>query len=313
MWDVLAVGAVAVDEISYVNKFPRPNTKTEVSSTERQVGGLAATVLVTVSHMGGRGAYLGALGEDELSRYAIRGLEQEGVDCSTVIDVPAARPFHSCVVVDESSASRTILFSPEGVTAVADRFITRELISSCKVLFVDNTGGSAALRAAKLAREIGRPVIADIERITGPETSELIEYVDHLVVGIELGAEVAADERPDIVADRLIQNGHNAVVVTAGERGCWWSDQDRKVHHHPAFFVRAVDTLGCGDVFHGAYAATVAAGGSVEDAVRTASAAAAIMATRRGVGPAVPRRVEVDEFIARYTAGELWSASAQTY
>jgi sulfofructose kinase len=86
-------------------------------------------------------------------------------------------------------------------------------------------------------------------------------------------------------------------VVTAGEQGCWYAERDGPVRHFPAYRVQVVDTTGCGDVFHGAYAACIARGESVERAIQVATATAGIKATHRGGRSGIPTRAAVEEFL----------------
>ena len=297
MWDVLAFGALAVDEIFYVNGFPSPNSKHEVRATDRESGGLAGNVLVTVARMNLSAAYCGVFGNNELSRFSRLQLEDEGVDCSACTAAEPARPFHSFVIVDDSTGSRTILYSSEGVTEPASDIITQELIENCRVLFVDHTASNASLRAARIARSAGIPVVADIERIESPAVNELLDISDHLIVGIEFGRTQTGRIAPEEVVVALAAASRRVVVVTAGESGCWWQETGGPVTHQEAFSVPVVDTLACGDVFHGAYAATVAEGRSPAEAVLRATAAAALKAARRGGRSGIPRRHEVESLL----------------
>lgn len=78
---------------------------------------------------------------------------------------------------------------------------------------------------------------------------------------------------------------------------------DRVCRHQPAFPVEVIDTTGCGDVFHGAYAAALAWGDSLPKRVVLASATAAIKATRRGGQTGIPHLAEVKRLIAAQEAG----------
>jgi sulfofructose kinase len=86
------------------------------------------------------------------------------------------------------------------------------------------------------------------------------------------------------------------VIITDGPNGCWSlaTGGESAVRHHPAFLVAAKDTTGCGDVFHGAYAACLARGDCLEDRIRFASAAAALRAKEGEI----PRRMAVEQFLA---------------
>jgi hypothetical protein len=99
-------------------------------------------------------------------------------------------------------------------------------------------------------------------------------------------------------------------VVTGGDRGCWYAEGAGAVHHVPAFEVAVVDTTGCGDVFHGAYAACIARGEPVRQAIRVAAAAAALKATRPGGRAGIPTRPAVDAFLAARPVIEAQAAVA---
>jgi sulfofructose kinase len=87
------------------------------------------------------------------------------------------------------------------------------------------------------------------------------------------------------------------VGVTVGPRGYLWLAGET-LHEAPGFRVDAIDTLGAGDVFHGAYALAIAEGQAVADAVRFANAAAAIKCTRASGRRGIPLRAEVDAWLA---------------
>jgi ribokinase len=67
----------------------------------------------------------------------------------------------------------------------------------------------------------------------------------------------------------------------------------------PACKVTAVDSTAAGDSFNGAFAVALAEGKSAALAVRFACAAAAISVTRRGAGPSMPHRAEIEDMLQR--------------
>jgi ribokinase len=86
--------------------------------------------------------------------------------------------------------------------------------------------------------------------------------------------------------------------VTLGGEGSLWTGESGTGRQR-AFPVHSVDTVGAGDCYCGVLAAALAEGSRVEDALRRASAAAAISTTRRGAQPAMPMRAEIEEFLSR--------------
>jgi sugar/nucleoside kinase (ribokinase family) len=77
-----------------------------------------------------------------------------------------------------------------------------------------------------------------------------------------------------------------------------WLDDNGEPKHMPAFPVHTVDTLGAGDAFHGAFTLAIAEGQPIEEAMRFASATAALKCTRFGGAFASPQRTEVDALLA---------------
>ena len=124
-FDVLGFGAVAVDELLYVDAYPAPESKVRVRHRERQCGGLTGTALVAAARLGAGCAYTGVLGDDELSRYAIACLEHEGIDLSLRVRRPDARPAHSTIIVDQTQKTRTVLASLQGAIGADPSLPTR--------------------------------------------------------------------------------------------------------------------------------------------------------------------------------------------
>ena len=326
-YDILGIGVVAVDDIIYLDRFPSPDSKMVVGERRREGGGLTATALVAASRLGAKCAYAAMLGTDELSAWSVAELEREGVDCSAVIRKEGVAPCHSTILVVRETGQRTILSGIGGMRSFPAEAVTEALVSSAKVLFLDHTQGEAGLKAARLAAKLGIPVVADIESARDPGTAALAAAAGHLIASEEYARDVcgakgtggeedpaarlSADPAVRLSADpavRLSAEPARAVAamarpdracaaVTAGAKGCWYSESGGPVVHVPAYRVRAVDTTGCGDVFHGAYAAVISRGGGVPEAISVATAAAAIKATRPGGRSGIPGMDEVGAFM----------------
>jgi sugar/nucleoside kinase (ribokinase family) len=254
-----------------------------------------------------RCAYAGVLGDDDLSRFILDGLAAEGVDTAAVVHRPNARPFHSTILVDLKGLTRTILSDGSGVIGADPSGPAEALMRSAKVLFVDHVGLEGMVRAARIARGAGIPVVADFDRQFEAPFDDLLALVDHLVVPLEFARTITG--APDAVAAvrGLWNDKRSAVVLTDGTAGSWYASRERPggVIHQPAFRVETVDTNGCGDVFHGCYAALLCDGVSVEHRVRFASAVAAMKATRRGGQQGIPSREDAERFLAERSAEAL--------
>jgi len=298
-YDVLGLGCVAIDDLLYVAHYPAADSKVQIRRRERQCGGLTATALVAAARLGSRAAFAGVLGEDDLSAFVLNRFREEGVDARHARRRDNARPIHSIIVVDESTKTRTILYSLEGAFGAEPDWPDEDVIRASRVLFVDHFGTEGMTRAARIARRSGIPVVGDLERNDHPRFSELLELVDHLIVSADFAARLTGEREPDVAALRLWTDSRQAVVVTCGDQGCWYVGRDAPavVRRQPAFAVEVVDTTGCGDVFHGAYASALARGLDLPSRIQFASAAAAIKATQRGGQAGIPSRAAVKQFL----------------
>ncbi len=297
--DILGLGCTAINDLVYVGEYPAPDSKMQVQSRERHCGGITATALVAAARLGSSCAFAGVLGEDELSRFVLQRFEEAGVSTAHVRCRPEARPIHSIIIVDESRKTRTILYDLEGAFGAEPDWPSEELIRACRVLFVDHFGMEGMIRAARVARSVEIPVVADLEDCQHARFPELLALVDHLVLSQDFAARLTGCSDPRESVKALDSSGHQAVVVTAGARGCWYlgPPDSEPPHHQPAFEVDAIDTTGCGDVFHGAYASALARGLDLPARIRFASATAALKATKRGGQAGIPDRRTVEEFL----------------
>lgn len=298
--DVLGLGCVAIDDICHVSGFPAPDTKTPILHSHRQFGGLVGTALVAAARLGAKCAYGGVIGDNDLSIFAVDKMQAEGIDTSHVERNPKASPVHSFIVVDKKSGGRNIFFDESGLIPRRRFGTLEEAVKAARVLLIDHLDTKTNIRAARIARNAGIPVVADFEDDRGDHFPELLELVDHLVLSLDFSRRLCRIKSPAAIARKLWNRGRKAVVITCGADGCWYLTQNNPDHpvQLPAFPVRAVDTTGCGDVFHGAYAAALARGMSIKESLRFSSAVAACRASGTSED-GFPTQKEIEAFLKR--------------
>ncbi|NNM85171.1 MAG: hypothetical protein HKL96_05370 [Phycisphaerales bacterium] len=303
VYDVLAIGISAVDDILMVAHYPPQGVKTPVLTTSRHGGGLACTAIAAAATLGGKTAFVGRLGDDGLSIYIRDILEKRGVDISHIVGDSTGQPYHSRIIIDQSTGERTIFYDERHFKPVQADDIPMRLLESSAVVLLDYIGGPESIDLVRKARKAHRPVVIDMEGRPA-QAGPLLDEVDHLVVSDEFARWCSGQSSPGASCDALARTRRAATVVTAGAAGCWWTDRpDRPAVHVPAFAVRVVDTNGCGDTFHGAYALAIARNLSIAGAVLFASACAALKASGAGGGwNALPTASGVVELL-RQTPG----------
>lgn len=294
-FDVLGLGCTAVDDLLYVPSFPHTDQKVRVAQSLRRCGGLTGAALVTAARLGARCAYAGCLGTDEYSQHVARNFAEEGVDISHAPRLPEARVVHSTIVVGKDSGSRNVFFEDEGLIGAHPSLPPEAIIRDARVLFIDHLGMPGNLRAARAARAVGVAVVADFEEETAPRFQEVLDLVDHLILAEAFACRLTRVSTGAQATLALWRPTRAVVIVTCGAAGCWRlsAEDGTEARHQPAFAVQAADTTGCGDVFHGAYAASLARGDALDERIRFAAAAAALKAMRGEI----PRRPAVEEFL----------------
>jgi sulfofructose kinase len=299
-WDVLGFGAVAVDDLIYLERYPEADEKVQMRGKARDAGGMAGTALVTAAKLGAPAAWAGVLGFDDLSVWTLEEFVTARVDTEPVIRFGAARPIHSIVLVERAGGTRTILYSFEGVQQLTPDEVSPQMIAEARVVFLDHTVGELSSHILKLAREAGVPTVADLERLE-PGVAESVREVDHLIVGRAFATEATGEKDPAAAVRALgaLRRGLPLTAVTADGAGYWWIEPGAaEIQHRPALSVDVVDTTGCGDVFHGAYAAQIAHGASPAAALEIANVAAGLKATRPGGRRGIPSRADVEARLA---------------
>ncbi|HEU5099102.1 MAG TPA: PfkB family carbohydrate kinase [Roseiflexaceae bacterium] len=312
--DIVGVGSVAVDDLLYVAEYPPADAKARVLRRERQCGGLTGTALVAAARSGARCGFAGVVGLDELSDVVARQFEHVGVDTAWMARDPAARVIYSVIVVEEQQRQRTIFYDLEGTIGVNPSWPPAEAIESARALYVDHVDAEMSLRAARMAQAANVAVIADFEYVSSPQFSELLDLVDHLILPVGFAAQLSGRSDPAEAALALGDARRALVAVTCGAEGAWWVEREApsQPRHQPAFAVPVADTTGCGDVFHGAYAAALVRGLSAVARLRYAAAAAALKATRPGAQAGIPTRAEVEAFMSSQSVVEGSRKGAET-
>jgi sulfofructose kinase len=297
-FDVLGLGCAAVDDILYVEQYPRPDAKVRVLRRERHCGGLTATALVAAARLGAKCAFAGTLGFDEGSEFIFEVMRREKIDMRHAVRRKEAGPVRSVIIVDEQRRTRNVFADVSAVRGADAKLPARKIIESARVLFIDHFGIEGNIRAARIARHAGIAVVSDFENHERPRFDELLALVDHPIFSQRMAEILTGGKRPEHAAAKLWKDERAVVIVTGGERGAWCVTRERQQPFHvPAFDVKAIDTTGCGDVFHGAYAAALARGVPVEDRIRFASATAALKATKHGGQAGIPTHAEVEKFL----------------
>lgn len=295
---VICVGHAALDRVYAVDTWPADSAKVPVRRFEESGGGMAANAAAAIAHLGGEAAFWGPTGDDVVAAAIREQLVADGVDASNLRAFPGCTSSHSAVIVDARGERLVIGYRGSALQAPAEWLPVGQITRAGAVLADVRWPAGAAL-ALRTAREANKPAILDAEIADAEILRSLAGMADHVLFS-ERGLHGWSGSGVSAGLRSVIEQGARIAAVTRGAAGVDWieSAQPDRLRHLDAFAVRVVDTLAAGDVFHGAYALAVAEGQPVADAMRFASAAAAIKCTRTGGRKGAPNRNEVEMFLA---------------
>lgn len=296
MTQVVGIGAALFDMLMTAERFPEEDTKLQGLATKLQCGGPCATALVAVSKLGISAEYMGTVGDDLHGRFILEQLGRYGVGTSRVRMVPETASFNSFVLCNVTDSSRTCIWNRGTVPPPQKEDVNLEVLRQAEYLHLDGHQLETAIYAAKQARGYGVKVSLDAGGIY-PGIERLLPLVDVLIPSEEFTVKFTA-EKDVVKAAQILWEKYQPeiLIVTQGSRGGFIWENGRAIPY-PVFAVKAIDSNGAGDTFHGAFVAARIKGMTVYEAAKFASAASALKCTRFGAQEGIPGFDEVLSFI----------------
>jgi sulfofructose kinase len=294
MTRVLVVGVAVMDFVFYVDAFPTGGMKHRARDAAVVGGGCAANAAVAIARLGGEALLASRLGSDQVGRMIHDDLEDEGVDLS-LTDCAGLRSSYSSILIDGAGERQIMNFRGEALLQTPEHLADAPAVGA---VLADTRWSEGALAAMELARDRNVPGVLDVE---APAESDAFGPASHLAFSEQGLAHFYPGLAPDAAIRRVLQDHGGWVCVTMGAGGVLWCSAEG-AGHVPGFAVDVVDTLGAGDVWHGAFALSLAEGASEPGAIRFANAVAALKCTRRGGRAGSPSRNDVEIFM-KETAG----------
>ncbi|QAU44723.1 sugar kinase [Bradyrhizobium guangzhouense] len=294
---ILCIGIPVRDLTFRVESVPARGSKANATHLAEICGGNALNAAIAMARLGGRVAFAGPMGDaqETSSGFILERMADEGIDISHIVRIPGAATPVSAIIID-ASGERTLTIYRDPALWTVRLPDADELLAGCQAVLVESRCGAFCIDLCTEARRRGIPVIVGVDRAMELKDG-LLTAASHLLFASEQAQETAGIEDDGEALKRLAKLSPAFLAATRGPEGTIWLNDVGRLEETPAFTVDAVDTLGAGDVFHGAFTLRVAEGGDVREALRFAAAAAALKCTRHGGGLAAPQRIEVEAFL----------------
>jgi sugar/nucleoside kinase (ribokinase family) len=246
--DGLFVGLSTVDLGYLVADYPAEDTKVTALDQATSAGGPATNAAVTFSFLSGGGAHLvTALGRHWLTQLVRDDLAAHRVRLTDLAPEHLASPPTSSVLVSARTASRTVVSLDATRLDLPAPDAPADLLGPAGIVLVDGHLPEPGIAVAMAARAAGVPVVFDGGRWQDRHR-DLLPHVDVAICSNRFAPPDSAGDVPGFLRDLGVHLG----AVTNGALPIeYWSGADRGTVAVPE--VSAVDTLGAGDIFHGAF------------------------------------------------------------
>lgn len=298
---VATVGVCSLDIIMQLDEVPIFGEKYRAREAAIVGGGGAATAAVAACRLGGAAKLLARLGCDPFASLILNELAAEGVDTAHVSREASLRSSFSSVLVDAQGERQVVNYRDPAMDAAtpaaspAASLIASLDLGEYDIALADTRWPEGAAALFRDARGAGKLCVLDGEAPVR-HANEALELATHIVFSAAGLRDLTGVDALDAGLLRAGEEFGGFVAVTCGAGGVLWLDANQ-VSRVPGFVVSAVDTLGAGDVWHGAFALALGECMPSSEAMRFANAAAALKCTRLGGRAGAPNRCEVERLL----------------
>jgi len=299
---VLVIGSAYVEVTLGVPRLPAGGETISEATLSVACGGRGLNQAVAARRLGAEVRFVGSAGIDRHGDQIADMLHAEGIPTEGLIHTEDAPTGIAVTLVDPEGLKQAARSSGANMRLVPESARRHDsLMSWAKVLLCQIEIPIPTVQwAIATGREHGVLTILDptpAQRLPNALLS-LVDCITPNAAEAETLTGVCVDGpgTASVAAQHLVARGAKRVIVTLGEQGALFCDGTSALHF-PAFPVQGVDRMGAGDAFNGGLAAGLAAGGTWEQALPLANAAAALTCTRRGCLNSFPLRAEVEAFL----------------
>ena len=293
----VCLGLATLDVLQYVDRAPGPDAKATSQEHALAAGGPATNAAVTFAALGGDALLVTAVGDDDAGHLVRTDLATHGVEVVELTVDSAFRTPVSSITVSTATGERSIVGSDAAGAPVLEASDEQleSILDGAGVLLLDGHHPAVAVRAAQVAHRLGVPVVLDLGRWK-PVFGDVVPLADHAVCSEGVRPPGWEDARHAESMARLQELGAGCVVATRGARAALVLAEGGASEEVPVPQVEAVDSLGAGDAFHGAYAFEIAVGVSGSDH------------SLEGVRRAVTRGIGVASLRVQHRGPRTWLA-----
>lgn len=297
------VGSLSVERVCRVEEFPCPGEKVVATDFQFERGGKGASQAIAAVRQEVEVSLIGAVGDDkDGSEYLVYLKEEHGIDVTGVGVSPL--PTGIEFITEEEDSGEQMAVIAEGANESVSRSDIsdlRKLITSASTLLLQlELPLFSVVEAIAIANRASIPVILNPSPMM-PAFPWSDVAIDHVVVNEEEASELFDYELEfndfEFLRSGLHDRRIGTMVVTRGSDTTLVYTREGDYFEVEPLPVLPIDPKGAGDAFVGCFAARIADGKTVEDAVRAANCAGALTTLGGGAHRPIPDRDKVDQHL----------------
>ena len=292
MKKILVIGSISIDNVTYTSVLPKPGTTVYGESFLSNIGGKGANQACAIHFLNGDVEFYGAVGKDDNGKRVQDFLKS--VCLRSNLKISEKSTGVASITIETQNAENRIVIVPGSNMDINREDIDKINFSKFDYLLLQLENPiDTIVYAMKRAKESGLKVIlnpAPYHEIP----SDAFKYIDLFIPNEHELEYFTSSVQGDFKAraESLIKLGIKRIIVTLGEKGSLYIDENESFEVAP-HKVDAVDTTGAGDSYCGALVTALSEGKNIKDAMEFASKVSSIAVTRKGAIASLPHRSEI--------------------
>jgi sugar/nucleoside kinase (ribokinase family) len=287
--DVLVTGLNIIDILVRIPEKVQRGVKHEIHELLIQGGAPAGNAASRLSSLGWRTGFIARMGNDTLSSIARVELARHGVLDNYLITDASASPGVALVEIDSATGERTVFYTLNGYQSLKASDIPSDDVKHAKLILVDGYETEAAIVMLEAAQGTDCRSVLDVEAGEPTTVRKMLELGTDIILPLAAAQQLSGESDAPGALRNLSSWTRGQLIVTDGARGSWALTPEG-ILHQCAFQVAVVDTTGCGDAYHAAYASALLDGFPLSLRMEFASWIAAEAALNLGGRSNLPTR-----------------------
>lgn len=299
--DALGLGIAPVDFFVTMADFPQAGKKIDGIPQSSLIagGGPVPNSLCTFSKFGGHASLIAPFGDDEWVKFARKELDKFGVRHNLCIVRKNCQSARAFAWIEQQTGNRTIVLDIPPRIFINPRDINLSKLPIPKLIHLDGRHLKACVKLARWGKKVGARIMLDVGSVRN-KVDELFPYLDIFICADDYAKHYFKTRSIQKAAAGFKKIGIPEIIVTSGTDGSFGIDLDNNQHRQKAYKIKAVDTTGAGDAFHGGYLFGILKGWDLDKKIKFGSATAALKCLKPGARMGIPSYRQTLTFIKKH-------------